>query len=74
MIAEAYMSKREPREGPHMGWRGGRMYEGLRKIDYTLVGWMDAVGLESVPRTITGQHVREACTQGVSGRHHGRRR
>jgi peptidoglycan/xylan/chitin deacetylase (PgdA/CDA1 family) len=24
---------------PHAGWRGGRMYEGLRKIDYTLVGW-----------------------------------
>ena len=24
---------------PHAGWRGGQMYEGLRKIDYTLVGW-----------------------------------
>lgn len=24
---------------PHAGWRGGQMYDGLRKIDYTLVGW-----------------------------------
>jgi peptidoglycan/xylan/chitin deacetylase (PgdA/CDA1 family) len=24
---------------PHAGWRGGQMFEGLRKIDYTLVGW-----------------------------------
>jgi peptidoglycan/xylan/chitin deacetylase (PgdA/CDA1 family) len=24
---------------PHAGWRGGQMYEGLRLIDYTLVGW-----------------------------------
>jgi len=24
---------------PHAGWRGGQMYEGLRSIDYTLVGW-----------------------------------
>ena len=24
---------------PHAGWRGGRMYEGLREIDYRLVGW-----------------------------------
>lgn len=24
---------------PHAGWRGGRMYEGLRRIDHTLVGW-----------------------------------
>jgi peptidoglycan/xylan/chitin deacetylase (PgdA/CDA1 family) len=24
---------------PHAGWRGGQMYEGLRRIDYTLVGW-----------------------------------
>lgn len=24
---------------PHAGWRSGRMYEGLRRIDHTLVGW-----------------------------------
>lgn len=24
---------------PHAGWRGGQMLEGLRQIDYTLVGW-----------------------------------
>jgi peptidoglycan-N-acetylglucosamine deacetylase len=24
---------------PHAGWRGGQMYNGLEKIDYTLVGW-----------------------------------
>jgi peptidoglycan-N-acetylglucosamine deacetylase len=24
---------------PHAGWRGGVMYEGLRRIDYKLVGW-----------------------------------
>jgi peptidoglycan/xylan/chitin deacetylase (PgdA/CDA1 family) len=24
---------------PHAGWRGGRMYEGLRELDYKLVGW-----------------------------------
>jgi peptidoglycan/xylan/chitin deacetylase (PgdA/CDA1 family) len=24
---------------PHAGWRGGQMYEGLRRIDYSLVGW-----------------------------------
>jgi peptidoglycan-N-acetylglucosamine deacetylase len=24
---------------PHAGWRGGPMYEGLRRIDYKLVGW-----------------------------------
>lgn len=24
---------------PHAGWRGGQMYEGLRAIDYRLVGW-----------------------------------
>ena len=24
---------------PHAGWRGGEMYDGLRRIDYTLVGW-----------------------------------
>ena len=24
---------------PHAGWRGGPMLEGLRRIDYTLVGW-----------------------------------
>ncbi|HVH26008.1 MAG TPA: polysaccharide deacetylase family protein [Vicinamibacterales bacterium] len=24
---------------PHAGWRGGQMFEGLRQIDYRLVGW-----------------------------------
>ncbi len=24
---------------PHAGWRGGQMYEGLRRLDYKLVGW-----------------------------------
>ena len=24
---------------PHAGWRGGQMYNGLRRLDYTLVGW-----------------------------------
>jgi peptidoglycan/xylan/chitin deacetylase (PgdA/CDA1 family) len=24
---------------PHAGWRGGSMYEGLQRIDHTLVGW-----------------------------------
>jgi peptidoglycan/xylan/chitin deacetylase (PgdA/CDA1 family) len=24
---------------PHAGWRSGQMYEGLRRIDYKLVGW-----------------------------------
>jgi peptidoglycan/xylan/chitin deacetylase (PgdA/CDA1 family) len=24
---------------PHAGWRGGEMFDGLREIDYTLVGW-----------------------------------
>jgi peptidoglycan-N-acetylglucosamine deacetylase len=24
---------------PHAGWRGGQMYEGLRLIDYKLIGW-----------------------------------
>jgi peptidoglycan/xylan/chitin deacetylase (PgdA/CDA1 family) len=24
---------------PHAGWRGGQMYEGLRELDYRLVGW-----------------------------------
>ena len=24
---------------PHAGWRGGQMYDGLRQIDYQLVGW-----------------------------------
>ncbi len=24
---------------PHAGWRGGQMFEGLRQIDYQLVGW-----------------------------------
>ena len=24
---------------PHGGWRSGQMYAGLRRIDYTLVGW-----------------------------------
>jgi peptidoglycan/xylan/chitin deacetylase (PgdA/CDA1 family) len=24
---------------PHAGWRGGQMFEGLRRIDYRLVGW-----------------------------------
>jgi peptidoglycan/xylan/chitin deacetylase (PgdA/CDA1 family) len=24
---------------PHAGWRNGEMYAGLRRIDYTLVGW-----------------------------------
>jgi peptidoglycan-N-acetylglucosamine deacetylase len=24
---------------PHAGWRSGSMYEGLREIDYRLVGW-----------------------------------
>jgi peptidoglycan/xylan/chitin deacetylase (PgdA/CDA1 family) len=24
---------------PHAGWRSGSMYEGLKKIDYRLVGW-----------------------------------
>ncbi len=24
---------------PHAGWRGGQMYEGLRQIDYRLIGW-----------------------------------
>jgi len=24
---------------PHAGWRGGSMYEGLKEIDYRLVGW-----------------------------------
>ena len=24
---------------PHAGWRGGQMYEGLREIDYRLIGW-----------------------------------
>ena len=24
---------------PHAGWRGSHMYEGLREIDYNLVGW-----------------------------------
>ena len=24
---------------PHAGWRGGQMYDGLRRLDYTLVGW-----------------------------------
>ena len=24
---------------PHAGWRGGEMFNGLREIDYTLVGW-----------------------------------
>ena len=24
---------------PHAGWRGGSMYEGLKSIDYKLVGW-----------------------------------
>lgn len=24
---------------PHAGWRGGEMYAGLERIDYTLVGW-----------------------------------
>jgi hypothetical protein len=24
---------------PHAGWRSGVMYEGLRRIDHTLVGW-----------------------------------
>ena len=23
----------------HAGWRGGQMYEGLRKLDYRLIGW-----------------------------------
>lgn len=24
---------------PHAGWRGGQMYDALRRIDYALVGW-----------------------------------
>lgn len=24
---------------PHAGWRGGEMFEGLRQIDYRLIGW-----------------------------------
>ena len=24
---------------PHAGWRSGRMYEGLRRLDYRLIGW-----------------------------------
>lgn len=24
---------------PHAGWRGSAMYEGLRRIDYRLIGW-----------------------------------
>lgn len=24
---------------PHAGWRGGQMYDGLRQVDYQLVGW-----------------------------------
>lgn len=24
---------------PHAGWRGGEMFEGLRRIDYRLIGW-----------------------------------
>jgi peptidoglycan-N-acetylglucosamine deacetylase len=24
---------------PHAGWRGGQMYEGLRELDYQLIGW-----------------------------------
>jgi chitooligosaccharide deacetylase len=24
---------------PHAGWRGGQMYEGLKQIDYKLIGW-----------------------------------
>jgi peptidoglycan/xylan/chitin deacetylase (PgdA/CDA1 family) len=24
---------------PHAGWRSGMMFEGLRQVDYTLVGW-----------------------------------
>jgi peptidoglycan/xylan/chitin deacetylase (PgdA/CDA1 family) len=24
---------------PHAGWRSGSMYQGLKKIDYTLIGW-----------------------------------
>jgi peptidoglycan/xylan/chitin deacetylase (PgdA/CDA1 family) len=24
---------------PHGGWRSGQMYAGLRRLDYTLVGW-----------------------------------
>jgi len=24
---------------PHVGWRGGEMYAGLRQADYTLIGW-----------------------------------
>ena len=24
---------------PHAGWRGGQMYEGLKSIDYQLIGW-----------------------------------
>src|SRR5215471_1216258 len=24
---------------PHAGWRSGTMYEGLQRIDYTLIGW-----------------------------------
>jgi peptidoglycan/xylan/chitin deacetylase (PgdA/CDA1 family) len=24
---------------PHAGWRGGQMFEGLKRIDYRLIGW-----------------------------------
>jgi peptidoglycan/xylan/chitin deacetylase (PgdA/CDA1 family) len=24
---------------PHAGWRGGQMYEGLKALDYQLIGW-----------------------------------
>jgi len=28
---------------PHVGWRGGQMYAGLKQADYTLVGWSYAM-------------------------------
>ena len=41
---------------PHAGWRSGQMYEGLRESDYRLDRfWLDAVGLQLVPRAKRGQ-------------------
>jgi peptidoglycan/xylan/chitin deacetylase (PgdA/CDA1 family) len=49
---------------PHAGWRGGQMYEGLRDMDYQLIGWgwmlwdfnwFRARGAESTFRRIAGR-------------------
>ena len=52
---------------PHAGWRSGQMYSGLKRIDYTLVGWGWMLWDWNWLRARTADSTFERITKRVSG-------